>query len=360
MFNNPAPVDKTLEEGTVTEIDAKRKLCRIKTMSGRNLNSVTWLSSFGGASRGSDRGTPLLGDRVLIDSRLGYPIIIGSAPRLQGSDNIFPLSIDQGAELVDTGSFSPANDNIIPDQNSPADMVSGDRILSSQGGGMVAILRGGSLLLRSSRLAEIFISKWDDVVRVVSRNWEHFTDASADTIKNIAGRVYRYTGYANTAAAGKIENYQYEQFIGDVGLAETSKDTYFDLSGATDTRIYKEQVPGVLTRQLYLDGTSDTKSGAGPFTRVKQTPAMTEITFNDTNLITIDTNKIFLSFNGNPTVTLSATGIKAVFGGATFTMDNNQIQAVFGGATFTMDGNGVASNFGGHFVNVTSGGVQFG
>lgn len=360
MFNNPTPVDKTLEEGSVTEVDAKHFLCRVKTMSGRNLNSVSWLSSYGGASRGSDRGTPLLGDRVMVDTRLGYPLIIGAAPKLQSSDNVFPLSIDTGTESVDTGSFSPSNDAVMPDQNSPSDMVGGDRIISSQGGGMIAILRGGSLLFRSSRLAEIFISKWDDVVRVVSRNWEHFTDASADVIKSIAGRVYRYSGYSNTFASSKLGSYQYEQFIGDVGLAETSKDNYNDTSGATDSRIFKEQVPGLLTRELFLDGTSDTKSGSGTFTRVKQTPAVASITYNDVNLATVSTDKIFLSFGGNPTVTLDASGIKAVFGGATFTMDANEIVAVFNGANFTMDANGIKSEFSGHFVNVTSGGVQFG
>lgn len=375
MFNNPIRPTNDVEEATVTEVDLNGKLCKVKTSSGKNLKGISFIYPMGGANRGGIRGTPTLGDRVLIDSRLGFPCIAAYLPRLQGVDNTFPIAIDTGEELVETGSFSPAGGEVILDMNSPSDAVVGDQLISSVGGGVIAMLRGGSILLRSSRLAEIFISKWDDVVRVTARNFELFTDLSSETIKNMGGSLYRYAGYAQKFADTKIENYLFNQYWGNVVQGLSSQANYInDTALAPDDRIYKEQIVDaaggneLMYREIHLTGEVDVKvstpggttsqikqtnnstlittttGGGQPFTKMYQTPAQVTVSFNDTNIVTINTSEIQMSFGGNPTLTMDANGIRAIFGGAEINMSSS----------------GIACTYSGHFMNVTSSGVQTG
>lgn len=399
MFNHSSKIDYSLDEGVVTEVDTLRKLCKIKTLSGQNLSEVHWLQSRGGSSRSDDFYTPGLGDRAVINSGLGYPLIIGYLPKLQSMENAFPINIDEDEVLVDTGSFSSASDSVSFSQNSSKDKALGDRIFTSTGGGILAILRGGSLLLRSSRLAEIFISKWDDVVRIVSRNYEHYTDLSSDFIRNLRGRVYRFTGYAQTQKDAKTENYLYNEYYGDVSLAEKAKtDLHSELTPASDNRIYKEEiVTGVsatdkqlMYREIRLDGMHDLKvisqdgtlitqiksrnndvlvtatsgdgalftkalftksdvtimasDNAGTFTKTFLTKDEAKVTFKDQNVVKINTSQINMNFNGGADVNLTSAGVKSTFSGAIVDVKST----------------GVECTYSGHFMKVTSGGVALG
>lgn len=389
MFNNPTPIDYSFTEGTVTEVDAIRLLCKVKTVSGQNLDAVSWQQSSGGSSRAGDRATPHLGDRVKIHTGMGFAMIEGFLPRLQNEENTFPTRIDTGELLIDTGNFGTGGTSISADQNAPKDMVVGDRIIASQGGGVLAILRGGSLLMRSSRLSEIFICKWDDVVRVVSRNYEHFTDLSTILIKNIQGRIYGYSGFGKVFSEAKIEDYKYHQYIGDVALAELAKTDYrlLETFPEVDARVYKEQISGgsggtsteLLRRELSLDGTHDLvvlNADGSIFTRIKNTNGELILTYKDINVIKINESQINLSKNGNPTINLDDNGIQCAFSGATVVLDSNGITSTFsggivkvvsdgvhltkGGSEHKVTSAGVFSTSGGHFCNVTAGGVQLG
>jgi len=227
MFNIPVKLDKGLEEGIVMEIDAKRLICKVVTVFGKNLTRVKWVLPFGGASRAGDRGTPSQGDRVILSYGLGYPLIIGFLPELDGVNRNDPSEIAGEEYSVDTGNFSgSAGSSSMIDPNKPRDFLSGDRVFSTLGGALLGLLRGGSILIRSGAFSEIFISKLSNLVRVVSGNWEHFTDVCTDVIKNYRGRVYRYTGYNNTYLAAKNEVYSYEEFTGDTALSKQMKASY--------------------------------------------------------------------------------------------------------------------------------------
>lgn len=345
MFNNPSLIDTDFDEGTVTEVDPLRGFCKIKTLRGQNLDSVQWMQPSGGSSRAGDRVTPVMGDRVYIHNKMGYPLIYGFGSKAQTADGAFPLAIDTGMQIIDTGNFSPEGTNVSGDQNKPGDILVGDRVIASTGGGVLAVLRGGSLLLRSSRLAEIFISKWDDVVRVVSRNWEHFTDVSSDIVKNIKGRVYRYTGYALTDAQARVENYQYNLYYGDTALAKAVKTNYQNstASPAATTIIAMEEVPGKETRTV--DSADGTVTQNVNLTTVKQKP----------DIITLD-------YGGNIIVTINGSMIKLDYQGAqTVTIDGNTIDLKHSsGAEVNLNGSAVKASFGGHYIQVTSGGVQMG
>lgn len=346
MFNNPTNINSAFDEGIVSEVDPDRSFCKVKTIRGQNLGQVSWLNTAGGSSRAGDRWTPSMGNRVAIVYGLGYPLIIGCLPKTQTSDSSYPINIDSGIGAVDTGNFSPEGVNAINDISKPADLTVGDRVLASEGGGLLAILRGGSILMRSSRLAEIFVSKWDDVVRIVSRNFEHFTDVSSDIVKNIQGRVYRYTGYAANAAAAQQENYGYNLYYGDVTLAQAVKTNYQSVTTlpSASTIIFREEVP---TGPMYrtVDGVSGTVTQVVGSTKIFQSGTMVTVDFGGNHIATWNGTQIVLSYENAQIVTLDA----------------NQIDLKHSsGAEVNLSANGITNTFNGHFINVTQGGVQMG
>ena len=339
MFSNPAPVDKSLTEGIVTEVDTLRNVCKVKTQFNKQLIGVRWLIPSGGASRSGIRTGPTMGDMVVIDSRLGSPLIIGYLPKSQSNAEAetSQQSLCNNSRTQETGNFtsSPCVNAGI-DVNKPSDQVSGDHIIQTQGGGLLAMLRGGSVLLRSSSFSEFFLSRWSSLARLVSDNFEHFTSLSTDVIKNYRGRVYRYTGYAKNYVEAKTETYRYHEFTGDTSIAEGVKATYnspLTMPPAANTILRKEQVTDPVAELMHhtldLDGTDEVvvkNSGGTSFTRIKQTNGVVTITFNDTSLITLDTSSITISRDGVTKTVHDATGIHMVEnGGASAFLSNNVI-----------------------------------
>lgn len=351
MFNNPVIPSKLIDEGTVMQVDPLRSVCKVITSMGQRFDQVRFSLPAGGSSRGGDRVTPVFGDRVKLDYSLGYPVISGFLPKTQLADNTFPVSIDSGAQLIDTGNFASDGVNAIDDQNKPKDILAGDRVISATGGGVLAVLRSGSIIVRSSKLSEIYLSKWGDLVRIVSRNWEHFTDVCSDVVRNIHGSVYRYIGYANSFDAAKSESYQYHEYYGNVAMAEATKTNYkttVPAGGAPSGVIYKQQITGSgqMYRTLSLDGSQEVWiSSGGTFTRMNSDGSQLKLSFGDSHTVTIDTNHIFLDFGGAQTVEISGDKIEFIHSG---------------GAKTTIDSTGSKTTFSGHFCNVTAGGVQLG
>jgi hypothetical protein len=208
---------------------------------------------------------------------LGYPIIVGFLPELEGVGRDDSTELVGSVYSVDTGNFSgTAGDSSKIDVSKPKDFISGDRVISTLGGALLGLLRGGSVVIRSGAFSEIFISKWTNLVRVVSGNWEHFTDVFSDVVKNYRGRVYRYTGYSNTYLGAKNEVYTYNEFTGDTALAEQMKTTYTeDVIPVTQNTIIRRElvtVGGVekMHHNIGLTGLDETiVTNAGGITRIK-------------------------------------------------------------------------------------------
>ena len=381
MFSNPTSISKDFDEGDVTEVDVLRQICKIKTVFGKNIQCVKWMSPYGGSSRSGDRGTPISGDRVYIFHGYGYPLIIGYAPKPQVYDESTVVSI-AGTPVIDTGNFSSsvtANSGV--DLNKPNDMHVGDRILATIGGALIALLRGGSILIRSNYASEIFLSKYVNLVRIVSGNWEHFTDVCSDTIKNWRGRVFRYTGSTNTYAKSKTESYDYHEYVGDVALAEALKTNYNQdvIPPLVGTVIKKEQVwPSTSTTELMcrtisLDGTdevvvSGTDGGNNPiFTRIKQQNGMIYASFNDTSFVQLNATSITLSKDVHTSTTYDTNGIHSIEAGGssvnmnagviTLTDAHNAVALLSGGnITLTDSAGGIIKTNGGDITLHDSGG----
>lgn len=368
MFSNPVTPDSKFDEGTVQQVDFKRKVCKVVTLRGQKLDNVQWLSPYGGNDRQGDKFTPRLGDRVLIALTLGYPVIMGAIARPQSGIQSFPLVLDSGESTSDTGNYAPGAPRVTGDASSAADAVLGDRVISSQGGGILAMLRAGSVILRASRAAEIFMGRFGDLVRIVSRNFEHFTDLSTDTYRNFKGRVYRYFGVTNVARDAILGDYTYHQYFGDTAVAEAVKAGYANhsatLPAATST-VFKEQITGSgaekMRRNVNLDGSEEVLITEGSnFTRRLSTNQALTLSFGDKNTVTVDASKIKLHHEGGADTQLDANGIVSVFQNGQIEMKADHIKLVFSGAVVELKNDGVFTTFGGHFVNVTAAGVQVG
>lgn len=367
MFSNPTTPSSSVDEATVLQVDPVSKTCKIQTLRGQNYDMVQWTETVGNSSRGGDRAGPMMGDRVVVMYGLGYPLIFGFLPKLQSSENAFPLNINSSQPPVDTGNYSNSDGIIVGDANKPGDIVNGDRVLGSEGGSIVALLRAGGVVIKSSSLSQIFLSKIDDVVKIVSRNWEHYTDVGSDIVKNFQGRVYRYIGYSNTFAKTKIEDYNYHQYFGDTAAAEAVKTDYLTPPPsvpATNSTLFKEQVTATGAEKMYRTvndaGEVETKIVGSGMTRVHQTGGTVTISYNDQNTVTVTDTVIELQRSDGATVILDADGIHASFSGGTVDLKTSGVSSTFGGGVVELKSTGVYNTFGGHFVNITSGGVQLG
>lgn len=366
FFSNPSPSSPLMEEGTVVQLDIQRSLCKVKTLKGQLLQDVTWALPSGGSTRGSIRVTPSMGDRVIVNFGLGYPIITNFIPRIQSLNSVDSLVIGSGEGSVDMGSYGPSSGSVSGDQNKPDDMVGGDTLVSSSGGATVATLKGGSALMRAGRGAEVFLFNWIGLVRIVSRNWAHFTDLSSDVIKNFNNRLYRYTGYSKSFSDNKNEDYKLHFYYGDVKAAETIKAGYDTYTGtpATDSILYKEQVSGPASieycKRTYNDsGEMEILINNGTHvTRIVQTAEQVQITWNNQNIVTITEASIHAVHKDGADLIMDSSSIRATFGGSVATIANSQATITNGAGSLTVSPSTTSLVNGGHSVIVSSSGVS--
>lgn len=367
MFSNTTAPNSMFDEGIVIQVDSGSRNCKVKTLRGKRLDQVQWTESVGGSARSGSRSGPQMGDRVVVMYGLGFPLIFGFLPTPQSSENAFPINIDTGQSIVDTGDYSAISTLVSGDSNKPQDLLNGDHTSSSEGGAFIGLLRGGSLLLKSSPLCQMFMSKIDDVVKIVSRNFEHYTDVSSDIVKNLKGRVYRYVAYTNNFTKAKQEDYQYHLYYGDTSLAEQVKTNYLTTPTTLpdiNSTLFKEQVTvlgtEVMHRKVSDSGVEEFYiTGAGGSSTVTTADSNVTITRSNGATIVLDNSGIRHTYSGGE-INMSSSGIESSYSGGTINMTSSGIQSSFSGGVINMTSSGINITFGGHFVTVTSSGVNFG
>lgn len=339
LFSVPTTPDPKFCEGVITEVDAIRLFCKVRTTKGQNLTEVAWMIPSGGSSRGGALFVPVMGDRVVVNTSLGYPVVMGYLPKVSTAE-IFSTEIDDGVPEVDTGDYSPMSNGLTVFGEKTGDAVSGDQILTTEGGGVLGVLRGGTIIAKASRLAQIIITKWDDLIRIVARNYEVFADSFIDVAVNVRGRVYRFIGYTHNATEGRTDLYRYQEYFGDTALAESLQGDYIGASPGSfpvaNTIVHKVKVvnaseQALNTRTIDLNGTviEKVQNAAGSaVTTFKHDSSTITIQYNTTATVTIDPSSITVEYTG-------------------------------GGKT-VIDANQVASTFAGHFAIVDAAGTHLG
>jgi len=369
LFDVPFPNDPRFFEAYVLAVDNQRKVCKLLTDFKQALDGVPW-----------DAGIeePVFNDRVQVSTVLGYPVIYGILQRI-GEPATYSPDIDNGAE-IDTGNYSQLSKNLVHDPEKPKDVVSEDKILSNRMGGIFGLLKGGSFIARASKLSQILLSKYDDLVRIVGRSYELFTDACTDVVVSVRGRIYRFVGYSDTLSNSRGDIYKYQEHYGDTVLAQTLKWNYYGYTPTTfaalpaaNDIIRKYFVTGspsnLFQQDLHLTGeyytvvqnaagssvtyvdqtnaTFDVKTTNGTFTQITITPSVVTITYNNSNTITIDSGKIEATYGGSNKVTIDSGKVEMNYGGS------NKVTANSSGISFSF-------NNGTHFCNVNSSGITFG
>jgi len=230
------------------------------------------------------------------------------------------------------------------------------------------------------------MSKVVGLVRVVSRNWEHFTDVGSNVIRNLKGRIYRYAGYSKTFSEAKNEDYRFHQYWGDVVVAEQYKTNYHNVTGSlpsATTVIYKEQVTNssaaeIMRRTLETGGgieeTVIKAADNSVFTRRLSSNTQMSMSWKDVTSLVINGVKIhafdqfgnyIIMQDGNihafhhngADVIMDASGIRATMGSSQVNLTSSDITASNGAGQAYVSNSTTKIQNGGHSVTVTSGGV---
>lgn len=123
----------------------------------------------------------------------------------------------------------------------PADLMPGDRVIGARGGSLLSILAGGVASLKAGPLAQIVMSKWGDLVRIVSRNFEVFSDFGVMRMRSKTG-VTSFEILGNQS--GKKSNAHHESSwdyafkIGGTDLFDLSLKNLFRFRVDTDGGAY--------------------------------------------------------------------------------------------------------------------------
>jgi hypothetical protein len=353
LLTTPHSYDTNIMEATVTNVDPIRFVCSVKTVRGQFLNEVPWLLPTGGTGKTGMHFAPSIGDQVVVSTALTYPIIMGALPRL-GTPSSSLTSVSGQGTTLDAGNNTNMKNGYVGNPNKPADFTPGDMVWTTEGGGIFALLANGSAMLKASALAQIFMSKYDDLVRVVARNWERFSDVGQQTVANVKGRMYEFMGWDRSLDRSKVGIYELQDVIGDVAAGEVLKgepNPSTALPGV-DSRIRKYWLTdssGVnrMVEILYEDGktTLSVQDAAGTTNTLtsheKNKLETTSTAPGSFAKVIITPTAITLNYNGTATTILDATSIRSNFGSASSVLDATASKIGFGAHFISVDGSGV-------------------
>ena len=207
---------------TVIAVDIKRSVCKCISDSGEVLSEVRWVVPMGGTDGTGLSVTPIESSRVVVDTSSGFPIIIGSIPS-DGTTDVRRTNIGrQDVDEEDIADYSLVDLNgIIRGPGTPRDQRPGDSVFTSDTGGILGLLAGATSIIKSSPLAQIITTRIGDLVRVVSRNWEHFTDMDETYKVSIRGKVYSLRNIFRSPKESRDEKPSWTRIEGDVAYGET-------------------------------------------------------------------------------------------------------------------------------------------
>lgn len=210
------------------------------------LTNVRWGFSLGQNQENGDTRHPLPNEMVAIASVSGEPVIFMSLGVLHATDSVQRASINRSrsnSTFYGDNNLSFMADPLRRDSSSPDDIVPGDKLTSNDSGALFGLLRGGTFLAKASALAQIIVSRMDDLVRIVSRNYEMFSDAMVHYSVNLRGSVYTHYGFFRTQQSSRRESPDYYEVLGNVEIGDEAKGFPLNtvVTGLTPTTLIKMQ-----------------------------------------------------------------------------------------------------------------------
>lgn len=351
LLSSSYKYDSNFIEGTVTSVDPIRFVCSVKTIKGQFLNNITWLLPTGGTGVTGVHFSPSLGDKVLISTSLSYPLILGCIPRLGLPSTSNSIS---GNDIpVDAGNSTHMVNGYTANPDKPKDFVPGDFAITTESGGLFAVLSSGGMLLKASQLAQIFLSPFGDLVRIVGRNFIRFSDASSRASINAKGKLYEWFGVDWDLLHNRTNTERYNEAYGHVAAGESLRGEPESLVSvpARDSRIRKYWLKNaggtdVMIETLFEDG------------------KMTILVDNIGNtLVTHDNSKWESSVtNGtNSKITILPGSVVVDHGGvSTATFDASHVNIKHNASTINITDADIKLDSSGHFCYIDSSGVHLG
>lgn len=217
MFGKPQGKTVDSLEATVIAVDVKRGVCKCVSRDRRPLMNVKWSSP-----SGSDINIPSEGDEVLLSLSNGVYTITQHLSTPVVGDVRMPGIKSSKSDTPDIADYSVMKSNDIKgDRKNPEDVRPGDRLWSNKMGGMMGILRSGTAIMKSSALSQIIVTKLGDLVRIVSRNYELFTDMDATYKVSTRGKLYSLYELYRSQADSRSERATIKRFEGMAQAGES-------------------------------------------------------------------------------------------------------------------------------------------
>lgn len=233
-------------EAVVMSVDMKRKICKCKSRAGTLLNDVGWAAPVGQSRENGDNYAPLPGETVYLMNINGELIIFFSktVPHFDATTRATLGSTPAGSGFMDDYNPSPLPGSARGGGSTPEEQVPGDRLITNDRGSLFGLLRSGTFIAKASAMAQIFLSRIDNVVRVVFRNLELYGESKTDVSVNAKGRLYSFRGFfknKDTSIKDTPDMYEAE---GDVAAALAARDDYLntDLSEVAEDDVVKTRV----------------------------------------------------------------------------------------------------------------------
>lgn len=177
LLTSPSRSD-VLRLGTVVDCNTSSYTVDVKLTEVDTLTDVPVLNLYG-ASHGKDLAwlSDLRGALVALVRIQSQYYVMGTVPistRSANLDNVSP-ALEPGYGGENTYTYSKAA-HAIHSSGRPTDFLPGDKILRSSSGAMLGIFMEGISLLKASPLCQIVLSRFRDLLRIVSRRVQVFSD----------------------------------------------------------------------------------------------------------------------------------------------------------------------------------------
>ena len=210
------------KKGVVTAVDIERSSCRVLTDNMQFLSDVTWKGSAGGTSGYGDSNTPQEMDQVYI-TQMDNKWVIDGFIQAQYSGGLKRPGVSKASgersELMDLTTLKPKSIRTNP--AIPTDTRVGDRVFTTEGGGRLGVLRAGTIVAKAGPLAQLIISPYGDTARLISRNYEHFTDLDSTYKVSSRGQLYSLHEVFRTTGDSRSQRPSFTEYFGNVGVGES-------------------------------------------------------------------------------------------------------------------------------------------
>ena len=333
------------KKGFVTAVDVERSTCRVLTDNMQFLSDVSWRGTAGGSGGFGDTATPQEMDQVYLEQDGNKWVIIGYF-QAQYSGGLPRPGVSKASgqriELMDLTTLKP--NSIKTNPSIPSDSRVGDRIFTTEGGGRLGVLRGGTIVAKASPLAQMILSPFGDSARLVSRNYEQFTDVDSTYKVSSRGKLYSLYEVFRSTGDSRSQRPSYTEVFGEVGVGEAlgrspiaknksdheasvngsgadvgmiRKTSTYDASNEL-TSFEEEYITGRLHR-FVQKGSSKTewdqtinnvmlKTHGGDTSMFNMNETSMHLDVGTSVKIDIDKNGIYLNSNGNSIIRINASG----------------------------------------------------